>query len=343
MEIKAKEFIDEIFSSVQLEPQNINSFVDKSSQAEDKVQINSKNPQEPDILEFTKTTNQENQETKEKFELQPNSSTVDEFVFKFPSYIKKVFLNQEESKTSNNDMLSKNSGYRCNAYLFFPINMNISSNIKPKNLNLPPKEKPNPNQQTQSSQVIQNLLSQNFPNQFTFSCCLQTKTKRFQKEQEFSEKIVPIADVSNVKEFWEVFQHLKKIKDCEPGTEYHLFKKGIRPMWEDKANSKGGKFTVLLAKEYCEIIWEEVVFGFCKGLLPYWEFINGLVISVRPGFVVLGFWIKNLNNINENKENQDNKEKKERGGFVSVENIRYCLSRFIQAPSYNCFDYIAFD
>lgn len=31
-----------------------------------------------------------------------------------------------------------------------------------------------------------------------------------------------------------------------PGSDYSIFKKGIRPMWEDKMNEKGGRWIIKL-------------------------------------------------------------------------------------------------
>lgn len=174
--------------------------------------------------------------------------------------------------------------------------------------------------------------------EFSFSCCFNENVKRnkIQGEKEFSQKIIHIGDISNVEEFWQIFQHLKKINKCKRGSEYHLFKKGIKPMWEDKANKKGGKLSVLLCKEFCGIIWEEVVFSFCRGFLPYWEFINGLVISLRPDFAILSFWIKKI------KNDEIIKEENEESEVVNIDVIKGALSEFIQAPFENCFDYSAF-
>ena len=32
-----------------------------------------------------------------------------------------------------------------------------------------------------------------------------------------------------MREFWDVFQHVKKPNNCPTGTEYHIFKRGITP------------------------------------------------------------------------------------------------------------------
>lgn len=41
--------------------------------------------------------------------------------------------------------------------------------------------------------------------------------------------------------------------------DYHLFKSGIKPMWEDSANRRGGKWMVRLRKGIASRYWEDLV------------------------------------------------------------------------------------
>lgn len=236
---------------------------------------------------------------------------------------------------------------------FSSINLEVPGEVKPKN-NIQATQKPSSNMNQMFPPnvnqyyipnffIIPNPLSQNFfGNKFfenynlsyfipiTFSCSLDNnrgkkfKTKSVQEEKEFFEKIIKIADVENISEFWEVFQHLRKPNQCPIGTDYHVFKKGIIPMWEDERNKNGGKLSVLLTWKFANVIWEEITFNFAKGLLPHFEYINGIVISMRPKFLVLSFWIKTNTS-------------------TVVEKIRNSLSGMMQAPSANCIDFIPFN
>ena len=236
----------------------------------------------------------------------------EDYIFPIPNNTSKL----EESKNSDISYIF----YRIPQNNFSSLNMIIPENLMPKNNNF--------QAQNHNRQNFQNYNMSYF-NPITFTCSLNThsvrkyKMKPIEKEEEFLEKIIKIADVSNVNEFWEVFQHLKKPNQCPVGSDYHVFKKGIVPMWEDKLNKDGGKLSVLLTWKYANVIWEEVTFNFAKGLLPYYNYINGIVISVRPKFMALSFWIKCNNNI-------------------MVEKIRNALSGLLQAPSNNCFDFIPF-
>lgn len=45
-----------------------------------------------------------------------------------------------------------------------------------------------------------------------------------------------------------MYCHLARPGDLPPQTDLHLFKSGIRPMWEDPANTRGGKWVHKIIK-----------------------------------------------------------------------------------------------
>ena len=47
--------------------------------------------------------------------------------------------------------------------------------------------------------------------------------------------------------------------DLPNTSDYHLFKEGIKPMWEDDANRWGGKWLVRLKKGLASKYWEDLV------------------------------------------------------------------------------------
>ena len=288
---KAKSIIDNIISS--------------SSQKEEK--LSEKNVSKGEDKDKDKESIPKDEEKEKKSEKDSPNDYIFPIVNNFNTKL-------EESKNTD-----PSSTYKISPNDFRSLNLNIPENLKPKNKN-----------QSQNQNTISNsIFNMSHFNPITFSCSLNThsvkksKSKPIQKEQEFFEKIIKIADVSNINEFWEVFQHLKKPNQCPTGSDYHIFKKGIFPMWEDKLNMDGGKLSVLLTIKYANVIWEEVAFNFSQGLLPYYDYINGIVISMRPKFMVLSFWIKCGNN-------------------SLVEKIRNALSGLLQTPSPNCIDFIPF-
>lgn len=257
--------------------------------------------------ENVNTISTSKEKEKEKDQESKKENKKDEYIFPIPNNNSKL----EESKNSDSSYIV----YNMPQNNYSSLNLDIPENLRPKNKD--------------SQYKIHQNYNISYFNPISLSCSLNThsfrkcKTKPIEKEEEFLEKIIKIADVSNINEFWEVFQHLKKPNQCPVGSDYHIFKKGIVPMWEDKSNKDGGKLSVLLTWKYANVIWEEVTFNFAKGLLPYYDYINGIVISVRPKFLALSFWIKCRNT-------------------SMVEKIRNAISGLMQAPSSNCFDFIPF-
>lgn len=47
---------------------------------------------------------------------------------------------------------------------------------------------------------------------------------------------------SSVEEFWQIYAHLKRVDRLPFTSEYQIFRKGVKPMWEDPVNVSGGKW-----------------------------------------------------------------------------------------------------
>ncbi len=290
---------DSPFNEIDKVANSLNNILSLSSKNEEKPTENIPNEENVNVILPPKEEAKKEEPPKEKEK--------DDYIFPIPNNNQKL----EESKNSEKSYYL----YKFPQNNFGSLNLKIPEGLRPKN-----KDSQNQNYRN---------YSMTYFNPITFSCSLNTHSNRksrikpIENEEEFLEKIIKIADVSNVNEFWEVFQHLKKPSQCPVGSDYHVFKKGIVPMWEDKMNKDGGKLSVLLTWKYSNVIWEEVTFNFAKGLLPYYDYINGIVISVRPKFLALSFWIKT-------------------GNISMVDKIRNALSGLLQAPSNNCFDFIPF-
>jgi len=101
-------------------------------------------------------------------------------------------------------------------------------------------------------------------------------------------------DASALEEFWETYGYnfLKRPNDLPTTTDYHFFREGIKPTWEDEGNAKGGKWIVRLPKGLASRYWEEVILALigCQFTgIPDGE-ICGAVLSVRYSEDILGVW-----------------------------------------------------
>ena len=73
----------------------------------------------------------------------------------------------------------------------------------------------------------------------------------------YESAIKNIATIKTVEGFWETYNYLVRPNDLPSATDYHFFREGIKPTWEDPSNSRGGKWIVRLRKGLSSRYWEE--------------------------------------------------------------------------------------
>jgi translation initiation factor 4E len=77
-------------------------------------------------------------------------------------------------------------------------------------------------------------------------------------------------------------------------SDYHFFKEGIRPVWEDDENKRGGKWIMRLKKGVADRYWEELLMALIGDqFVEAADEVCGFVLSVRSGEDVFSIWTKN--------------------------------------------------
>lgn len=110
---------------------------------------------------------------------------------------------------------------------------------------------------------------------------------------EYQKTLHPIASVSTVGEFFTVYAHLKRPSSLPLVADYHFFRKGVRPVWEDDENCKGGKWVVRLKKGVADRYWEDLLFAIIGDQFgDASDEVCGAVLSVRNGEDVLSVWTR---------------------------------------------------
>lgn len=113
------------------------------------------------------------------------------------------------------------------------------------------------------------------------------------KHSDYEKSTVPLAYISSVESFWAVYSHLKRPSLLPTVSDYHIFKGGIRPVWEDEANRKGGKWIVRLKKGVADRYWEDLLLAMVGDqFAEAGDEVCGAVLSVRSGEDVLSLWTK---------------------------------------------------
>ena len=97
--------------------------------------------------------------------------------------------------------------------------------------------------------------------------------------------------------FWQMYNNLHNVEEIMPNTDYMMFKKGIRPEWEDADNREGGKWVVTLPiqedmEEECEQAWTKSLVSMISNSIDAEDMaqINGIVLSVREKHLRLSLW-----------------------------------------------------
>ena len=113
----------------------------------------------------------------------------------------------------------------------------------------------------------------------------------------YETSIKTISTISTVEEFWETYNFLVRPNDLPTTTDYHFFREGIKPTWEDSNNAKGGKWIVRLRKGLASRYWEESILALIGGQFPGVQDgeICGVVLSVRYSEDILGIWNRTSN------------------------------------------------
>ncbi|KAI0471890.1 translation initiation factor eIF4e [Xylariaceae sp. FL0804] len=110
---------------------------------------------------------------------------------------------------------------------------------------------------------------------------------------EYEKTLHPMMKVSTVEDFWKAYAYLKRPSSLPTVSDYHLFKKGIRPIWEDDENKHGGKWILRLKKGVADRYYEDLLMA-CVGdqFGDEADEVCGIVLSMRNGEDVLSIWTR---------------------------------------------------
>lgn len=147
--------------------------------------------------------------------------------------------------------------------------------------------------------------------------------------ESWADNLKEIISLDTVEDFWSTFNNVAKITHLSPNSNYHFFKRGIRPEWEDESNAKGGKFAMSIPRnksgDVINEYWMNLLLAIIGEQLATEEEICGAVISVRKSFFKLALWIKS----------SDDEDK--------IDKIRQSLRETLQLPDTIIIEFITHD
>ncbi|KAG5865704.1 hypothetical protein JTB14_002695 [Gonioctena quinquepunctata] len=109
-----------------------------------------------------------------------------------------------------------------------------------------------------------------------------------------------ISSFQTVEDFWSLYNHIKPASELRQGTDYSLFKKGIMPMWEDKANKKGGRWLLSLEKKQrnneLDRYWLDIILCLIGEAFDNSDEVCGAVVNIRQKGDKIGVWTADAQN-----------------------------------------------
>ncbi|XP_042215628.1 eukaryotic translation initiation factor 4E type 2-like isoform X4 [Homarus americanus] len=108
--------------------------------------------------------------------------------------------------------------------------------------------------------------------------------------QNYDQNLQLIGRFASVEQFWGHYSHLVRPAHLTSHSDIHIFKDGIKPMWEDSANKNGGKWIVRLRKGLASRCWENMILAMLGEQFLVGDEICGAVISVRFQEDIISVW-----------------------------------------------------
>ena len=105
-------------------------------------------------------------------------------------------------------------------------------------------------------------------------------------------------EFSTVEQFWSIFNNIKPASTLAVNSNYHVFRHGVQPMWEDPQNKLGGKFVLTMPKKdskagRCDEWWLYTVLSILGESLDInGNQVCGAVVSIRKSQDKIALWLK---------------------------------------------------
>jgi len=141
------------------------------------------------------------------------------------------------------------------------------------------------------------LIKHPLQNSWTLWFFKPDKVDRNKKWEDCQRSIITF---NTVEDFWALYNHIELASKLNAGCDYSLFKEGVKPMWEDDRNRRGGRWVINLNKSQratmLDNFWLEVMLCLIgEACDEHSKYINGAVVSIRAKGDKIGMWLGDSN------------------------------------------------
>ncbi|KAI8629713.1 translation initiation factor eIF 4e-like domain-containing protein [Xylariaceae sp. FL1651] len=119
------------------------------------------------------------------------------------------------------------------------------------------------------------------------------------KGDNWNDLLKEVITFNSVEEFWGIYNNIAPVSDLAMKSDYHLFKEGVRPEWEDPQNKHGGKWSYQFRdKRGVDIneLWMQTMLAAIGETLEDEDDgeVMGVVVNVRKAFFRIGVWTRTI-------------------------------------------------
>lgn len=119
------------------------------------------------------------------------------------------------------------------------------------------------------------------------------------KGDNWNDLLKEVITFNSVEEFWGIYNNIAPVSELALKSDYHLFKAGVRPEWEDAQNKHGGKWSYSFRdKRNVDIdeMWLHTMLGAIGETLEEEDDdeVMGVVVNVRKAFFRIGVWTRTI-------------------------------------------------
>uniref|UniRef100_A0A915K008 eIF-4F 25 kDa subunit n=1 Tax=Romanomermis culicivorax TaxID=13658 RepID=A0A915K008_ROMCU len=128
-----------------------------------------------------------------------------------------------------------------------------------------------------------------------------------EKNKNWEDCLKEVAEFDTVEDFWALYNHIQLASGLPWGSDYYVFKKGIRPMWEDVQNKEGGRWLIVVERnqrqELLDIYWLELLMAVIGEQFDDGSHnICGAVVNIRNKGDKISLWTRDCLNEESNRK-----------------------------------------
>ncbi|KAH7292938.1 hypothetical protein KP509_28G004300 [Ceratopteris richardii] len=119
------------------------------------------------------------------------------------------------------------------------------------------------------------------------------------KQKTWGSSLRLVYTFSTVEDFWGIYNNVIQPSQLANGADFHCFKAGIEPKWEDPICARGGKWSITFSKgksATTDTFWLYTVLAMIGEQFNESDEICGAVVSIRTRLEKLALWTKTASN-----------------------------------------------